>query len=210
MELKIKLGLFVSSLLFSSLIFADIPNTFEAGSAIKASEMNENFSDLQHQVDLLKSDVESNRLQIDVNSEMSERIDALQDYLLQIESQSQGDERVFVGLTLEATNGNGTFINNGQTYIGLRSMHKRCDVEYSGSRQCSWEEILYSDPTSTQAIVEDSWLRPEIDDEYSCNHFRREEGGNYGYGTAILQSGGDRFEKGFAYCDVARPIACCK
>ena len=161
MELNMRASLWVM-LFLPSVVVADVPNTFQSGEAIKASEMNENFTDLQYQVDLLKSDVESNRLQVDVNSEMSERIDALQASLLQIQSQSQGGERVFVGLTLEATNGDGTFIHDGQTYIGLRSMHKRCDVEYSGSRQCSWDEILYSDPTSTQAIVEDCWLRPGI------------------------------------------------
>ena len=79
MELKIKLGLFVSSLLFSSLIFADIPNTFEAGSAIKASEMNENFVDLQNQIDVLKAQVEA--------------------------SDNSDSKNEFVGFTLARTNG---------------------------------------------------------------------------------------------------------
>ena len=55
MELKLN-SVIIIAVLLSANVFADnIPNTFEAGEAIKASEMNENFVDLQNQIDVLKN-----------------------------------------------------------------------------------------------------------------------------------------------------------
>ena len=51
----IKLILTATILLISGIAFADVPNTFQAGEAIKASEMNENFTSIDSKVDALDS-----------------------------------------------------------------------------------------------------------------------------------------------------------
>lgn len=81
MELKLN-SVIIIAVLLSANVFADnIPNTFEAGEAIKASEMNENFVDLQNQIDVLKAQVDSY-------------------------SQSEDEDvKAFVGLTLAVTSG---------------------------------------------------------------------------------------------------------
>ena len=83
MELKLN-SVIIIAVLLSANVFADnIPNTFEAGEAIKASEMNENFVDLQNQIDVLKAQIEAG-------------------------NESEGS-RTFVGLTSLQTDGDAAF-----------------------------------------------------------------------------------------------------
>ena len=66
--------------LLSPTIFAhDLPNTFETGQPIVANEVNENFSDLQNQINTLKAQLESQN--------------------------STETPREFIGLTTQKTNG---------------------------------------------------------------------------------------------------------
>ena len=53
----IKSILTATTLLISGVAFADVPNTFEAGSAIKASEMNENFTSINNDVNTISDDI---------------------------------------------------------------------------------------------------------------------------------------------------------
>jgi len=206
MELNMRASLWFM-LFLPSVVVADVPNTFQAGEAIKASEMNENFTDLQYQVDLVKSDIESNRLQIDVNSEMNERINILESALLAL--QNNNPTRVFVGLTVEeVVAGNADFTYEEQVYLGVRAMHKRCDFDYPGSRMCTWDEIEFSDAESTQTINQRSWIQ---DTERNCSGYTNTGAGSYGgnYYTNVvdLTSRDYRTVDG---CAQSNPIACCK
>ena len=121
----------ILSLLVGGLAFADVPNTFQAGDAIKASEMNENFTSITNEVDSLTtktanySDIES-----DVAS-LKAKVELLESLLSSDDTASATAE--YVGVSSAATTGNGG---------GLSGMNQMCDDTYPGSRMCTTKDIV--------------------------------------------------------------------
>ena len=102
-------------------------------------------------------------------------------------------------------------------------MDKRCDVEYSGSRMCSWEEIVLTDPNSILSIQESLWRRPSFitQNQYGrkmdvssfdrsdieCNAWSIDY---ESYGTAVSASTTQLNIDSYASCDSVLSVACCK
>lgn len=200
MELKLN-SVIIIAVLLSANVFADnIPNTFEAGEAIKASEMNENFVDLQNQIDVLKAQIEAGD-----------------------ESESS---RTFVGLTSFQTNGDAGFsLDGGGTfYRGISAMNKRCDIEYSESVMCTWEELESSPPDDLLSVQQYAWRRSSLTSQSSqgvnvdpgtganegylnsCSSWTSSSSGN----GAQLGASESIFRASDGGCQDVIPIACCK
>lgn len=200
MELKLNSGMIIAVLLSANVFADNIPNTFEAGEAIKASEMNENFVDLQNQIDVLKAQVEAG-------------------------DESEGS-RTFVGLTSFQTNGSAYFsLDGGGTfYRGISAMNKRCDIEYSESVMCTWEEIESSPPDDLTSIQQSAWRKSSLtsqnsqgqsvdpgtglNDAYynSCANWVNSGSGQ----GARLYATEAEFRPSNANCSDVLSIACCK
>jgi len=195
-----------SILTFSVTVKADdVPNTFEAGEPIVASDVNENFTELKNEIVSIKSQLEN-----------------LQSFDL---------EREFIGLTQEKTNGSAIFsIDDGQNwYRGIRAMDKRCSVEFADSKMCTYLELENSGTDDLLSVKEYAWRAPSkiainssgkiVDPAnegsnhsdpwiYSCNNWASEASSHYGLiikATALSLALNDNYR-----CDVQLPIACCK
>jgi len=199
MELKLNSGMIIAVLLSANVFAEDIPNTFVAGEAIKASEMNENFVDLQNQIDVLKA-------QVDAGNE------------------SEGS-RTFVGLTSLQTDGDARFsLDGGGTfYRGIHAMNKRCDIDYSESVMCTWEELESSSPDDLLSVQQNAWRRAALTSKdsqgynvdpgswesspslNSCDSWST----NIGQ-AALLVASESIFRPSSSSCYDVLPIACCK
>tara|TARA_A100001015_G_C14933048_1_gene689277 strand:+ start:40 stop:843 length:804 start_codon:yes stop_codon:yes gene_type:complete len=205
-EFKMQKTILTTLLIFSSSIAAhDLPNTFEAGQPIVASEVNENFAELKNEIESIKS-------QLNI-------------------MQSENNGRAFVGLTQQKTKGAANFsIDNGQNwYRGGRAMDKRCDIEFAGSKMCTYLELESSGTDDLLSVKEYAWRAPskivtnqsgKIVDPgiessnysdpwmYSCNNWISESSSHHGLiikATELSMSLDDH-----APCHESRSIACCK
>lgn len=193
MELKLN-SVIIIAVLLSANVFADnIPNTFEAGEAIKASEMNENFVDLQNQIDVLKAQVEA--------------------------SDNSDSKNEFVGFTLARTNGDagGLYGLNkmcSDEYTGakvcksgsvseinpaliLEAAWVQPEIQDTGFEGNSMGRVLYYGRTGYQTISDSkdcyNWNEGSID-QYNFRGFVLTN-------HALVVDG---------TCTEQRPVACCK
>lgn len=175
-----------SILTFSVTVKADdVPNTFEAGEPIVASDVNENFVDLQNQINTLKA---------------------------QLESQNTSETpREFVGLTEVKTQGDagGLFIMN-QMCASEYSGAKACKSdEVNGVDTSLLTGPSWIIPKIRVILAHNQVFYYGIDDvkspsNWSCNDWTSDEGG---YKFSLKQNG--RLEATYG-CDSEQPIACCK
>ena len=125
-----------TTLLISGVAFADVPNTFEAGSAIKASEMNENFTSINNDVNTISDDISDldsktanySDLETDVAS-LKAKVELLETLLASDDSIATAE---FVGFS-EDTKGN---------VGGLNGMNQICDNAFPESRMCTTKDIF--------------------------------------------------------------------
>ena len=192
MELKLHFGLTFVALLSANVFADNIPNTFEAGEAIKASEMNENFVDLQNQIDVLKAQVEA--------------------------GDNSDSKNEFVGFTLARTNGDagGLYGLNkmcSDEYSGAKACKSGSvseinpalileaawvqpeiqDTQYNGGQ----EKILYYGRVGYR----------NIDYSKDCNNWTEGSIDNFLYQGFVLTNSAE-VEDGI--CTQQRPVACCK
>ena len=132
----IKSILTATTLLISGIAFADVPNTFEAGSAIKASEMNENFTSIDNDINTNSDDISDldsktanySDLETDVAS-LKAKVELLETLLASDDSFATAE---FVGVSSTLTKGNAG---------GLNAMNQICNIDYSDSRMCTTKDI---------------------------------------------------------------------
>ena len=126
----IKPILTATSLLISGIAFADVPNTFEAGSVIKASEMNENFTSIDSKVEALDSRTENvSDLEVKV-ANLEGQVETLQSLVNSVAETASTDVE-FVGYTAAEVFGS----------IGLQAGRTSCSNIYPGSQICSEDNI---------------------------------------------------------------------
>ena len=116
--------------LISGIAFADVPNTFEAGSAIKASEMNENFTSIDSKVDALDSRTENvSELETKV-ANLEGQVETLQSLVNSVADTASTDVE-FVGFTDPAIFGS----------LGIKVGRSMCPNLYPGSHICTTGDL---------------------------------------------------------------------
>ena len=129
--------------LISGIAFADVPNTFEAGSAIKASEMNENFTSIDSKVDALDSRTQNvSELETKV-ANLEGQVETLQ-LLVNSVAETASTDVEFMGYTAPMVFG----------AVGLQEGRSACPNLYPDSKVCSedaiksindWSNFFYED-----------------------------------------------------------------
>ena len=177
--LKMKKIILTTSLIFSSAIVAhDLPNTFEAGQPIVASEVNENFAELKSEITDIKNQLEN------------KNTDALPQYVGNSSSVSSGGAgiRFLTGLCdstysgsricsteeyiktktfpSEIQNGNawittGTVIPEGETYVieGFTGVRAKYSINCSGYSSSSTARLGIT--VSETGRFSSSWCHEE-------------------------------------------------
>ena len=124
----------ILTLLIGGLAFADVPNTFQAGEAIKASEMNENFTAIDSDVTAVSNDSATHEAAIDeLESKVSTlegQVEALQSIVSSV-SEAASTDIEFAGLSDPAVFG----------AIGYKAGQSVCQAKYDGSRICTGLEL---------------------------------------------------------------------
>lgn len=171
----------------------DVPNTFQAGEPIVASDVNENFTDLQNQVNTLKA-------QLDTQN-------------------STETPREFVGITTSSTNGvaGGRFGINKMCEDEYAGSSICFDYEAVYADPSLITSDLWIEPSSFKIIPNDAYTSYKIYDyieDYNqinsgttnCSNWTR-TGGHWSYKGAVLNQ--DARVK-TASCSDDNPVACCK
>lgn len=124
-------SIFIATIfLISGIAFADVPNTFEAGSAIKASEMNENFTSIDSKVETLASRTENvSDLEVKV-ANLEGQVETLQSLVNSVAETASTDVE-FVGFTDPAIFGS----------LGIKVGRSMCPNLYPGSHICTTGDL---------------------------------------------------------------------
>ena len=186
-----KRKILTTSLFMSSTILAhDLPNTFEAGQPILASEVNENFAEIESEINNMKTQIAS-----------------LQNFI-------SNNGREFVGITDSKTNGDagGLFGLNQMCDVKFSGSTTCQSDELSAPnnnliteeawvqakiRSYSGRDIYYHGYLETQSIS-------NTRDCFSWT-FAGEDNNETGF---LLQTNGRLSTYGL--CNIERPVACCK
>lgn len=114
--------------------FADVPNTFQAGEAIKASDMNENFTAIDSEIKALDTRTENiSDLETKV-ANLEGQLETLQSLVNSV-AETASDEVKFVGYSSPEVFGE----------IGLQAGRSACPNAYPGSQICSVETLRNTD-----------------------------------------------------------------
>ena len=147
--------LIASLIILSPNIFAhDLPNTFEAGQPIVASEVNENFAEIESELDNLTSQVET-----------------LQSTITNV-AENVSTEIEFVGFSTEALFGK----------IGLKAGRSMCSNAFPGSHICSVDELDNLKNWSSFNIVSPFILAMDSESPNPCGRYNSTYSSNSGYG----------------------------
>lgn len=142
-------------LVFSSAIVAhELPNTFEAGQPIVASEVNENFTQIESELENLTSQVET-----------------LQSTVTNV-TENVSTEIEFVGFSSEALFGK----------IGLKAGRSMCPNAFPGSHICSVDELDNLNDWSSFNIVSPFILAKDSESPNPCGRYNSTLSSNSGYG----------------------------
>ena len=175
----IKLILTATILLISGIAFADVPNTFEAGSAIKASEMNENFTSIDNEVSAVAEDTTGHATSI---SDLESEVAMLKGQLESLQS-SSGSPVVFQGFSVGLVDGS-------EGYIALQNV---CSLTFPDSKVCTTSEFINSIHNPNAANLSgDAHILPSL------------SGGRDQYGLLVEGLGGlpnDRVQGNLFACD---------
>ena len=129
----------------------------------------------------------------------------------------------FAGYTSDSVSGNyGSMAGIGGTYPGIKAMNHRCDQEFSGSRICTSNEVMFlwrASAISPLSSAGYAWVEPAGGIEtYDCYSWMVNRGGVKG----TMMQWSDTSEGGFSHvlipsitttgnCTaVSYPIACCE
>lgn len=165
--------------LISGIAFADVPNTFEAGSAIKASEMNENFTSIDSKVDALDSRTQNvSELETKV-ANLEGQVETLQSLVNSVAETASTDVE-FMGYTAPMIFG----------AVGLQEGRSACPNLYPDSKVCSVENVRNFNDWSSFTLDNPLFLVLTEDGQGSdsnlCNDYSGRSGGA---SMAIIEEG---------------------
>ena len=143
MELKMRASLWFM-LFLPSVVIADVPNTFQAGEAIKASEMNENFNSLDNAVEQIVNEVSTLEADVTAMTGLQQELDLLNnnvsalEYSINITGNGSPSSGEFVGFSEPAVFGG----------LGINVGRAMCPNRFPGSRICNVDDILTAGNTN--------------------------------------------------------------
>ena len=180
-------------IIFSQSILAhDLPNTFEAGQPIVANEVNENFSEIESEINSMKAQIES-----------------LQSFI-------SNNGREFVGITDSKTNGDagGLFGLNQMCDVKFSGSTTCQSDEVSAANISLISESAWIHPKIRSFYQNNTyllsyhginkWISTETRDCFSWT-WNGQDTNQTGF---ILQPTGKIEPRGL--CHIERPVACCK
>ena len=184
----LKITIFSITFLLSTLVLAGVPNNFEAGQPIVASDVNENFTSIDNRIENLESNLKSS---IDFLGFSSSTIDASSGYF--------GLQAACRGTYIGSKVCTSSELINATYNPGANNMSDTAWIIPSISAAAN------SGTSATSYIMVDGLGRVNSHAEYlACDGFRRKT--NQYSGLTVDNLG--RLE--IQSCDILRKVACCK